>query len=281
MARALYAAFTAVALVACSSPLPSPSRVNGLRVLRVFTDPPELSATDRAATARALAVDGAMNQTRTTSLRWFYCDRSVLDDAARCAREPALHALAGDGESLVVERSALVDDARTVLVAFCPGRAAAFDPSRGAIACPDEAGRPYAQTEGVLAFYTVRAAREGALPNVAPAIERASFAGDDRSAWTARRCAGEPCASSELVIEPSSASAERVGDTREVLTASFFATDGSFDRPRAVSTEAAPLGPLRARWTPPRQAGAVRVWIVLRDDRGASAAIERSVTVSD
>ncbi|MBL8685838.1 MAG: hypothetical protein JNK05_42070 [Myxococcales bacterium] len=272
----------AVSLVACSSPLPSPSRVNGLRVLRVFTDPPELAASDTAAVARVLAVDGAMDRSRATSLRWFYCDGSVLDDASRCARDPALHALAGDGESLRVERSALgASDARTVLVAFCPGRAATFDRARGAIACPDEAGLSYAQTEGVLAFYTVRAARAGAAPNVAPVIERASLDGDNGALWTVRRCASEPCASSELVIEPSSASAERVGDAREALTASFFATDGSFDRPRAVSTEAAPTGPLRARWTPPRTRGSVRVWIVLRDDRGASAAIEKSVTVTE
>ena len=272
----------ALAAPACSSPLPSPSRVSGLRLLRVFADPPEFGPSDTHVTLGALAVDGSSEGARARSIRWFFCDESVLDDAARCAREPSLHALAGDGESLLVERSALAaSGARTVLVALCPGRAAAFDRERGSVACPDEAGRPYAQTEGVLAFYTVRATRDGVASNRAPSIARATLAGDGAPAWTVRRCAGEPCPSSELSIEPSSESAEPVGTAREVLTASFFATDGSFDRPRAVSTEANPTGPLRARWTAPRTAGRVRLWIVLRDDRGASEAIERSATVSE
>ena len=255
-------------------------------MLGVVSDPPELGPADRSIALRALTVDGAEGDAgRARAGRWFLCDPLVTDDPARCARDPSMHSVAGDGDSLTLAREALTSrGARTALFALCLGRAAAYDSARGAIACPDEAGVAYPRTEGVVAFKTVRAAAAGATANQHPAIESARFDGAQSGArWTIARCRTTPCASAEVLVTPSEASAERLTDRREALTVSFFATDGSFDRPRAVTVEGSDGrdGSLRAAWTPPNRAGSVRVWLVLRDDRGGISLLERAIDVAD
>ncbi|MFO0559482.1 MAG: hypothetical protein U0269_15805 [Polyangiales bacterium] len=246
--------------------------------------PAQLRASDPSATLRAIVVDGAepsdSGASRARSIRWFFCDESHTNDPQGCARSPSAHATLGDGESVVVERSA-INGQRTVLVALCPGAAASFNPTAAIIDCPDERGRAWSETEGVLAFYTVKLAADGQAPNEAPAIEQLSINGDASAVITVDRCASEPCATTQWAITPTATSAERVGDAREVLTASFFATEGSFDRPRAITTASSDGrdGTLSAKWTPPRLAQRVRAWVVLRDDRGASAVIERTIEV--
>jgi hypothetical protein len=270
----------------CSSPLPSASRVRGLRVLAVQSLPAELGPADTAATVRAIVVDGAdpvdAGDLRIRSIRWFFCDDSHTSDPVGCARTPSAHSPAGDGESIAVARAQLGPQrARGLLVALCPGAAATYDEALSIINCPDERGRAWSETEGVLAFYAVRAAADGATPNRAPAIEALSIGASNEPAPSVPRCASEPCASIDWVLTPSAESAEPTATGREALTVSFFATDGSFDRPRAI-TAASSDGrdrSLRAKWTAPRVAGLVRAWVVLRDDRGASAVIERSVRV--
>jgi hypothetical protein len=131
----------------------------------------------------------------------------------------------------------------------------------------------------VLAFYTVKIAADGQAPNEAPLIEQLTINGEASAVITVDHCASEPCAAIQWVLTPTAASAERVGDGREALTASFFATEGSFDRPRAITSAGSDGrdGSLSAKWTPPRTAQRVRAWVVLRDERGASAVIERTI----
>jgi hypothetical protein len=268
----------------CSARLPSPSLVRSLRLLAVQSVPAQLRSSDRSATLRAIVVDGAVpsdsGASRVHSVRWFLCDESYTNDPLGCARSPSAHTTLGDGESVVLERSSIYDQ-RTVLVAVCLGAPASFNPMAAIIDCPDERGRAWSETEGVLAFYTVKVAADGQPPNEAPAIEQLTIHGDASAVITVNRCASEPCATIEWIVTPSATSAEHVGNTREVLTASFFATDGSFDRPRAIATAGSDGrdGSLSAKWTPPRHAQRVRGWVVLRDDRGASAVIDRTIEV--
>jgi hypothetical protein len=270
----------------CSSPLPAASRVRGLRVLAVQSLPAELGPADTAATVRAITVDGAQpadaGDLRIRSIRWFFCDDSHTSDPVGCARSPSAHSPAGDGDAITVARSQLGPQrARGLLVALCPGAAATYDSALSIINCPDERGRPWSETEGVLAFYAVRAAADGVAPNRAPVIEALAINGATDDVVTVPRCAGDPCPSIDWVLTPSAESAEPTAMGREALTVSFFATNGSFDRPRAITAASSDGrdGSLRAKWTPPRAAGEVRAWVVLRDDRGASAVIERAVRV--
>jgi hypothetical protein len=274
----------AAALTNCSDSLPSPSEVRGLRILAVASDPPELGLTDTGAVLSVTAVDGAEGDAgRARSIRWFLCDDRATDEPVRCAGDPSLHALAGDGDSLVVSRARCgARGSCTVLVALCPGRPAAFDRERGSLACPDEAGLAWARTEGVVAFKTVRIAPADRTANRAPAIESLTLEGAGPEAWSVTACDAPPCASRRVTVLPGTDSAEGAGATREVLTASFFATAGAFDRPRALTTDGRDGrdGTLSARWTPPTRAGLARIWVVLRDDRGGVVVSAREVTVT-
>lgn len=218
---------------------------------------------------------------RPRSVRWFLCDEDTLDDPIRCAKDRSLHRYAGDGERLQLHRETLGRRrARTALVALCIGRAAQYDPARAIIACPDEAALEWPMTEGVLAFYTARVAADGLAPNRAPEIEHIRFGAHAPDPWTIRRCAAEPCPSETIVLTPSLDSAELLpSGEREALTVSFFATDGRFDRPRAVAADGGRDGSLRATFFAPTTTGRARLWLVLRDDRGASAIAERTLDV--
>lgn len=276
------ALLTVLGVSACSSPLPSPSRVRGLRLLTIVSEPTQPSASNDRVTLRAITVDGADQPARTRSLRWFFCDESHTADPVGCARTPATAASSTDGDTLTVGPGALGSTGvRTVLLALCPGAAATYNTAGAILDCPDERGRAWSDTEGTLAFYTVRRAPEGVAINRAPVIESVSVQGDPREALAVDHCVGDPCPSLEWIVQPAAESAEPVGDDREALTASYFATDGAFDRPRSITTPPSDGRDrsLRALWTAPRTAGTVRAWVVLRDDRGASAVVERVITV--
>lgn len=235
---------------------------------------------------RAILVDGATSDggvARERSVRWFFCDESHTNDPTGCARSQTAHALIGDGETVVarIAPSSSTVVQRTVLVAACVGSAATYDSALTILNCPDERGRAWSETEGVLAFYTLSIVPDGEAINGAPEIEQLAINGDASATVSVERCAAEPCASASWVLTPTAGSAESLGDTRETLTASFFATEGSFDRPRAITLEGSDGrdGALSAKWTPPRTAQRVRAWVVLRDSRGASAVIERAIDV--
>lgn len=256
-------------------------------MLAVQSVPAQLSATDSSATLRAIVVDGASSldggPERARTIRWFFCNDSHTSDPVGCARAQTAHAMAGDGDTLTVARASLsAQGSRTVLVALCPGVVpASYDSASSIINCPDERGRAWAETEGVLAFYTVKSAENGAIANRAPVIESLSIGPERANTVTVARCASEPCPAIDWVLTPDALSAETVDATTETLTASFFATQGTFDRPRAVTATGSNGrdGSLRVRWTAPRAEQTVRGWVVLRDDRGASAVVERTIVV--
>ena len=78
-----------------------------------------------------------------------------------------------------------------------------------------------------------------------------------------RGCAGsEPYVSFDLA-------SQAVIDRREGMRVSWYATGGTFEHDRSGRTEdQASVSYADNAWTAPDQAGDVRVWVVLRDDRG-------------
>lgn len=55
---------------------------------------------------------------------------------------------------------------------------------------------------------------------------------------------------------------------REEIRASWYATDGRFDEPRTGRSSSDPATETDNGFVAPSRAGAVKVWVVLRDDRG-------------
>jgi hypothetical protein len=68
-------------------------------------------------------------------------------------------------------------------------------------------------------------------------------------------------------------------DHVEELTASWFVTAGAIEHDRTGRGEAEPETTVTNVWTAPLTPGLVRLWVVLRDNRGGSAVAEYSVQV--
>ena len=72
---------------------------------------------------------------------------------------------------------------------------------------------------------------------------------------------------------------QAVVDRPEELTVSWFATGGEFDRDRTGTTEADTVASITNAWVAPLTPGPVRLWIVLRDNRGGLDFREYLITV--
>ncbi len=104
--------------------------------------------------------------------------------------------------------------------------------------------------------------------NVAPGLtvargERASL----RVSWPSCPATSTACGGAEtfVLIDPETKQLERA---RESIVASWYATDGTFDRDRVGRDGADATASADNAWTAPAAAGVVRVWVVLRDARG-------------
>jgi hypothetical protein len=92
--------------------------------------------------------------------------------------------------------------------------------------------------------------------------------GEDRTTCADDCTDPHGCAGSEpyVAFEPAQ---RQLVDRREAMRVSWYATAGSFDHDRSGRAEQeASLTYSDNGWTAPDQRGTVRVWVVLRDDRG-------------
>ncbi len=209
---------------------------------------------------------------------WFLCDARLSNDATACVQSSANLQWIGEGSSVEVSNEWLSTTTSRVLFAtYCYGQRAAWLTQRSSLGCPDEASRPYAQTEGVVAFKVLQRAVPNSVPNQNPEMARILINNESSAnlQWNLARCVAQnpsECPSVSVVVVPAANAAESITDsTREVLTVSFYALSGRFDRPRAVANATAPNGEdqaLSARWTASSNAETTGLAVVLRDDRG-------------
>lgn len=251
-------------------------------MLAVRAEPADFSPTTRALSLNALSAF-AQPDDRAWSVRYLLCPVSLTHDPARCVEAPTGLQVLGDSPSLTLEDTVLEGaPERLLIVAFCPGNPARFDQSRGTLACPDEHDVPYAQTVGQLAFRTLK---RRAVSNQNPTITGWTLDTQPQDLARVPRCVSAPCAAHSVSVRPEPLSAETLPEgTRELLTLSVYAGAGTLDRPRVITTQEAPegvQGVLTVQWTAPPVAGLVRVWFVLRDDRGGVTVREGTIDVTE
>lgn len=268
------------------APLPSPSRVDSLRVLALTTPTPEVYPGTPVA-VRAFWVDpGATAESPTLYFRWRLCRETEGSDPRECPASPAGIDLRTDGIGDVVQITPeqLVPsptELRTVFnvyVALCRGAAPRLDARQGRFVCDNNSF--------VEATRRVTVRSSGAL-NQVPRIEGWSLSCGE-SVVPLPGEVTEPvelpprpanCASWTLAVTPASDAVERTDDgSAETLMVSFFASRGRLDRPRDIAA-AGEVRTLQARWTPPAvtDGGVAQdpwIWVVLRDQRGGEAVRE-------
>lgn len=269
------------------APLPSPSRVDSLRVLAVTTPTPEVHP-GTPVTVRAFWVDpSATPESPPLSFHWRLCRETEGSDPRECPASSAGIDLRTDGIGDVVQitpeqLAPSATDLRTVFnvyVALCRGAAPRLDPRQGRFVCDNRAfveatRRVTVRSSGVL----------NRVPRVAGWALRCGDAtvplpGVPRSEPVELRLRPADCARWTLAVTPASDAAERTDDgTSETLMASFFASGGRLDRPRDIAA-AGEVRTLQALWTPPALADGgttqdPQIWVVLRDQRGGETMLE-------
>ncbi|TMA17785.1 MAG: hypothetical protein E6J85_16250 [Deltaproteobacteria bacterium] len=90
-----------------------------------------------------------------------------------------------------------------------------------------------------------------------------------------------PSSVQRLTPVPAPDAKEATADGPEKLGYSFFATAGSLSSLRSTDTTATgePADTF-VDWTAPSATGPLRLWVVVRDGRGGTAFLERSISVS-
>lgn len=239
--RALAAATLALVATACGEELRSPSRVDALRVIALVTETPEVRP-DGGAEVRAVWFDPAG---RAPEFAWRLCWERAGVDPLSCADDPAAQAIASVGEVATVGPALLRGRASDVAIVLVRLRAG---------------------DDRVEAFRRITVRADGAL-NRPPAIASvALLAGTTRVTVEEGATVEVPAAGLRVEVTPADDARElRPDGARELLTASFLAGAGAFDPPRALGE-----GALRASWRD-GAAGSVRMWAVLRDDRGGAS----------
>jgi len=302
--RWLVSVSIAVLAVACGSELPSPTRVDKLRLLALVSDTPDaLAGTD--VTVRAVWADGSSRSGRPVYFHWWLCAEGSDHEPRTCLRDRADDVLLDGAGSAGADRVTIpagrlalpasgADLGYFVLVAICPDSAPAWNATQGQFDCPNERAIAYAMREGIQGFRRVvvrSRERVATVPlNRNPDFLRVRVGTQDVPADAATvtlpRCAvalDATCPTVAVAIEATTDSVEGRGDgTDETLLVSFFATDGVFDRPRAVGSMTDPRGvggSLAASWSAPRTAAAISMWVVLRDGRGGESTRMANVRV--
>jgi hypothetical protein len=292
--------------VGCSGELPSPSVIDKLRLLAITADAPEVMP-GSSVTLAAVWADAPARAGREVYFLWRLCPQGNDTDARVCL-DPArgtdvrTAAASAGGAALTLGPDALAlpdgqhEAGYFVLLAVCPAQPPVFDAGAGQYACPSEVSVPEADREGIQAVRrlsvrdAVSVAQSGPL-NHNPVIASLSIAGQDvptdgavvhvAPCPSAPDPSGAPCPSVPVVLRAAEGSAETTANgTPEALLVSFFAPYGTFDRPRALPSDGAPLGQdgaLMAGWTPPVMAQRFAMYVVLRDGRGGD--VVRSATV--
>jgi hypothetical protein len=222
----------AAMLSACGEAPPSPSAVTSARFLALLTESPEVRPGETS-TVEVLWADPAA---RAVTFSGWWCWEGPTVDPLRCEPTVAAGALAPGGSP----------------------RAWVVGPLTPPIGVRDAIVVVEARVEGERrsAFRRVGVRGDGVL-HVPPALRTVTL----RQGETVTP-AGE---AQEIRVTPAAFSVDvqaEVVPGAAPLTASFFASAGAFDPPRAVSPAA-----LGSRWNP-GGSGRVDVWVVLRDARG-------------
>jgi hypothetical protein len=288
--RCLVPALAALALAGCPGDLERQSRVSKLRVLAVRGEPPELVLKPSGPLPRtkltALAVEprGA-----PVSLRFALCKLlgdppspalpcpgtagldlpdAGPDSAELDLSDPRILALAAQIDGGVpADAGAALAQGIPILVGFTAtadaGPPQKFDGFATIILRSEDRG-PAARNPEITALQLQRYdALDGGLPGEPATVP------DDGSATAP--------AGATLRLIPVTAPKD---DPTSRFVFSFFATDGSISS--LHSTDQAPTGellPTYVDWTAPNHAGPVRLWVVLRDSKGGTAWLERSLLV--
>lgn len=254
-------------VLGCSDALPSPARLDRLRVLALETDTPDVRP-GAAVRVRAAWFDPTEE---SVSWHWRVCD-DASDDPRRCAEAARGVDLLGDATvEIAGDHFALPTGATTadviVYALVCGGSTAQVDARSGRWSC--------AGSTGVEAFRRVTVRAVGAL-NLPPAVASWSArVGATDAALGATTVLRAPacdrnCATWTVSLVPADGAAESIdGATAESLMASFAVSDGDMDPPRDVAAPGE-VRAMTARWTPSRvpSAGEVTLATVLRDQRG-------------
>jgi hypothetical protein len=281
------AAVGLVVLAACKPELgPPDSLVTSVRVLAVRASPPEVKPGDPAGyTALVVSPDGTIAE---APIDWGFCrvPKTLTENnivSTECLGDAAIAPVGGPAPAI----GALVPKDACALFGpdtppggyrprdpditggyFQPVRArlgglTAFALERVTCNLPNAAvdvareftQRYVANRNPTLAPLTATLAGEAARLDAIPAGRRVTF----HVAWAPED------AETYVRFEPATQSLE---DRREALRVSWFATDGAFDSDRTGSAEDDPATTTDNGWTAPAAAGAVHVWVVLRDSRG-------------
>lgn len=292
--RSLSLVASVLVLCSCSGELPSPSRVDKLRLFSLHADSPEVLP-GAGIQVNAVFVDGSTHTGRTIFWTWKLCAESVTRESRRCLR-PEEGTVLVDGVAnisdvflspllLAPTPPTTANTTYFVLGAMCPDAPARYDPATFQYVCPSEEFVPNADREGIQAFRTVtvrmseplnhnpaiaQVLLDGVVVNENDVVQRAACGGD------AGTCSG---VSIKVIAAPGAVELRSDG-TPETLLLSFFGTLGRFDRPRAVGQDNDPLGiegALSATWTPSEGATRTQVWLVLRDGRGGDNTFSFSI----
>lgn len=278
-------------LVACLEPAPQPRPIDGPRIVAVIADPAEAPP---GSTVRYAALVASPEDV-TVAPRWSFCatPRPLTENGAvseACARAVELEPVL---EGLTIEATL----PRDACARFGPETSAGLRPSD-----PDATGGYYQPLrltlEGETSVFRQRI--RCALPdaplarvqefearyrdNRHPAIEQLSL----RVQGAARDFGALPPSASvalELALAPDAREryarfdhrSGRVVLEQERLSATWYASAGRLEH---GSQTLATLGATNL-WHSPAHAQAVRLWVVVRDDRGGVAAQTFDLTVSD
>jgi hypothetical protein len=301
-------AMTLSAVVNCGGELPSPSLVNKLRLLAIVADRPEVAASAPTDVhIEAVWFDGKQTGNREIFFLWRLCAEGADQDPRNCltphrGTDLAVGPASAHGDRVVITSEqiphspVMMGESRTtyiVMVAICPLSAPVYDSGTGQYVCPSEEKTPNAEREGIQAVRRIVVKSAPPL-NTNPTIAKFEVDNRDVLAPDAVTFEVKPCHDSDkekcsftVAVTAAQNSTEKRDDgENETLLASFFATAGTFDRPRAVASEQFPLGgkdSLSAEWTPPGgetipRSGRVQIWCVLRDGRGGESVQSVNVT---
>lgn len=278
------AGLVGVAVVACAPVFPEDSQVvEGPRILAMRSIPAEARPREPV-TWEALVVgpDGAI----TTPPQWAWCS------LPRRVEEPtAVSAACGAGEGLVpTAPEAIVPAEACSRFGPTPLPPEEDEPERRP-ADPDASGGYHQPIRALVtsdpdavAFGRVRVRCDlaGATRRIFDAFE-ARYTTNAHPVLTAMRAVPSDGAFEvEVEVDPTSAEAyviyrpetSELVDAIERLDVTWYATGGTLDTARTAVED----GTSRVRWIPDEAADAVRIWAILRDDRGGSHWLELEVT---
>lgn len=244
--------------------LPSPSRVDRPRIVALTASEPAVRP-GREVTLRAVWM--GLRDDATVRSRWSWCDAQQVPDPRRCQVEGAPI----EAETPSTARLVVPVGEWYVVVAACVGASVEWPVGATHPRCSDgDAAEEVVRR--------VRASADGAL-NRAPSIatltwvrgaSRIELGGSGREVILPR-CGAVPCDAWQVEVGASEGDAEQIDDgTREVLSASFFATAGAVN-PATSALREGETRTMRSSWELPDDAERCEVGVVLRDQRGGEA----------